>query len=104
MKKETIIKELAKKDLILVENQVLLDTVKKRYSVKKKKKIVGGLYPGQIETIIVARRLTLEEIVKKFKLKEQPEEQPIELEDVPSKEQLEFEEQPGEKPEDPDLK
>jgi len=69
MEKAVIVKELSKKNLTLVENQVVCDSVRKRFSVKKKKLVKGGLYPGQTETLIIARNVSLDEIVEQFRLK-----------------------------------
>lgn len=107
MKKETIIERLSEKNLILVEHQLLIDTVKKRFTVKEKKEIKGGLYPGQVETKIIARRLSLEEIVKKFDLKKLdklPDEPPKDTEPEDPEKKFKKEEQPIEEKGEKNLK
>jgi len=90
MEKAVIVKELSKKNLILVENQVVIDSVRKRFSIKKKKIVKGGLYPGQTETVIVAKNVSLDEIVEIYKLKidKLPDEPPQDTEPEDPEEKL----------------
>lgn len=101
MEKAVIVEELSKKNLILVENQVICDSVRKRFSVKKKKIIKGGLYPGQTETVILCKNVSLDEIVEIYKLKidKLPDEPPEDVEPEEIPEELSKEKEPEEQEE-----